>query len=764
MKIPRYRLLLVAFFLGIAFVWFFLDRQGVLQNWENRWMDVNFLYRGPIESSQPVVYVNLDLDSLDILDAESFLPREYYAWIAEGALVLGGARGVLFDVIFKDFEGENADAFNLDYIREDAALFGQTVQNFPDQIVLACNYSEHNYVAGKPELAFPPWPIFMAGPEGWGIPGLIGRTQVESRDQALRVMPWGVEMPSSLILSPGTPGIEDMDPRMKILNAGLAIGSIGVEGLQIEKGKDRLILSGTLEGKAYRREIPLVEGQMEVNWYSQWVSVETEDGHPDLYLQDPYNPMVSVGHVVKKIADWLWASENNPEEARAIEGWFRTHFEGRLVFVGPTDPYFGDRSPTPIDIGPVPRVSVYGNIAKMLADERFIVRMPEWFLFLFLPLMYLYCLFVLRDQNSNIAIGAGKVMAILILYVVFALELFKQFGVALPVAGPVSAAFAESAAIIGLRLWRTELQKRRITKLFGTYVSRDVVRQMVNAEVEPRLGGERTEITAFFSDIEDFTRISEVMEPEKLVNLMNTYLDAMTTELEAARGTLDKTIGDAIVAIFGAPVPLPVPAAAAMQVAVAMQEQQARLREIWKNSEEEFPEGVYRMETRIGFHLGPAIVGNMGSQKRFTYTMMGDTVNLAARLEGCCKHYGVRILTTLQTVKASGAEKEKFLLRELDCIRVMGRSEAVTIFELIDARSACSDNDFNCVEAYAYGLKAYREQLWEEAQHWLSKAETLERRNGDKANPSRVLYERVGQFASHPPPVDWDGSFNLASK
>ena len=169
--------------------------------------------------------------------------------------------------------------------------------------------------------------------------------------------------------------------------------------------------------------------------------------------------------------------------------------------------------------------------------------------------------------------------------------------------------------------------KGRIKGMFGSYVSSDLVEQMVESGEEPSLGGEEQQITAYFSDVQSFSAFSELLSPTGLVDLMNEYLTAMTNILQEERGTLDKYIGDAIVAMYGAPIPMSDHAYQGVKTAVRMQMEQVELRKKWKAEGDKWPDIVSKMQTRIGLNTGTATVGNMGALDRFNYTMMGDMVN-----------------------------------------------------------------------------------------------------------------------------------------
>jgi adenylate cyclase len=263
------------------------------------------------------------------------------------------------------------------------------------------------------------------------------------------------------------------------------------------------------------------------------------------------------------------------------------------------------------------------------------------------------------------------------------------------------------------------------------------------------LGGEETDISAFFSDIQGFTTISEKLSPRQLVALLNDYLTEMTDILLAHGGTVDKFEGDAIVAFFGAPTALPDHADTACRCALAMQARLAQLEKIWED------QGRPGLNTRIGICSGTAVVGNMGSRNRLDYTMMGDTPNTASRLEGANKIYGTKILASASTARAATGVR----FREIDAVRLKGKNRAITVFEPMELASRITPADEWLIANYQKALTAYREGKWETA---ASLFDSILIQHPDD-RPSQVMVARCEQFKKDPP-VSWDGVFVLMRK
>jgi adenylate cyclase len=293
---------------------------------------------------------------------------------------------------------------------------------------------------------------------------------------------------------------------------------------------------------------------------------------------------------------------------------------------------------------------------------------------------------------------------------------------------------------------------KRGLRSFGKYVPADVVRQILASGGEAELGGQKASLTIFFTDIADFTTISERLEPEALVDQLGEYFEAMSGALrQQPPGTLDKFIGDSIMAFWGAPLPNPDHAVTACRAALACQERLKELQEKW------IREGKPLFHQRIGINTGEVIVGNMGSANRLNYTVVGDTVNTASRFEGLNKLYGTRIIIGQSTWDLV---KERFVARPLDLVSVKGSMKGVRIYELM-AEAADADDRTRAIAALGEtALNLYLERRWDEAAESCRKI--LELNHGDE--PARILIERCRLMRENPPPGDWNGVHRIESK
>jgi adenylate cyclase len=292
--------------------------------------------------------------------------------------------------------------------------------------------------------------------------------------------------------------------------------------------------------------------------------------------------------------------------------------------------------------------------------------------------------------------------------------------------------------------------RRLISGLFGTYVPKELVAEMSKNPEEYSMRGETREMTVLFSDVRDFTSISEGLPAEELRELMNTYLSAMTEVIQETRGTIDKYIGDAIMAFWGAPLGDPDHPKHALEAALDMQ------RRVRTLDPEFIKRGWPPLHIGVGVNCGPMNVGDMGSRFRRAYTVMGDAVNIASRIEGLTKEYGVGTLVTENMVRCAPG----FVYREIDKVAVKGRTEGIGIFEPLGKQDEVAESVLQEVERFHKALELYRKQRWEDAEALL--------RNLSHAAPESKLYrtylKRIQQFREHTPGPAWNGLWVFTTK
>jgi adenylate cyclase len=332
-------------------------------------------------------------------------------------------------------------------------------------------------------------------------------------------------------------------------------------------------------------------------------------------------------------------------------------------------------------------------------------------------------------------------------YAGLALILFDR-ALALPLTEPALAGLAALAMMIGYRFVVADREERFLRKSFAFYLAPEVIDTMVASGKMPALGGEMRNVTMFFSDLSGFSSIAETMTPGELVTLMNEYLSAMTDVIESHGGYVDKYIGDSIVAMFGAPAHDAAHARNAVRAALKCHE---RLAELNAGNAAFAGRGLSH---RIGLNSGEAVVGNIGSRRRFNYTVMSDTVNVASRLEGANKYYGTAIMASEATVAQTG---DTFAWRELDAIRVLGRGEAIKVFEPLADKGMESDEQKKVAAAYGAGLARWRAREFAEAVEAFESAGAID--------PASALFaKRARALAANPPPAEWTPVNTLEGK
>lgn len=425
-------------------------------------------------------------------------------------------------------------------------------------------------------------------------------------------------------------------------------------------------------------------------------------------------------------------------------------FKNKIVLVGPTAMGIFDLRVTPF--GTVfPGLEIHANVVDSILQNDFLQK-PAWSaIFDIAAMLTAGLLLGIFLPRFGVVPGALLSGALFGGYIVLCQYLFSLKGLILNLVYPLLVVLIIYVAITAYRYLSEAKQKRFIKDAFSTYLAPSVVSQLIQSPDKLVLGGEKRVITALFSDVQGFTSISEKLTPHELVELLNEFLTEMTDVILDHEGTVDKFVGDAIIAFFGAPNPLVNQAEVACRACVDMQKRLARLRAKWET--EHRPE----LKMRIGMCTGPAVVGNMGSKSRMDYTMMGDTVNTAARLEGVNKVYGTFTMVAATTFDKVG---DGVVGREIDAIIVFGKKEPVKVYELVGYPEDIDQQLRTTLDSYAQGLNAYRQQDWNRAIIFFNQA--LETTPND--GPSQTLLARCNQYKLDPPAADWNGAFSMLTK
>jgi len=434
----------------------------------------------------------------------------------------------------------------------------------------------------------------------------------------------------------------------------------------------------------------------------------------------------------------------------------------KIYLVGSTAASMFDLVNAPMDEN-YPGVEVHASLVNSFLTQSFIQRFSTFenaLIVMFCGLLIGMLCFVFKPQFGMIITVCGALA-----YVLFALYVFGTQRLWIDMARPLLSIFLTFSAVMAYRYITEERDKKFLHATFKQYLSPELIDQMYSEKKSPSLGGDEGVRTAFFTDIQSFSTFSEKLgSPTRLVELLNEYLTAMTDILLTRYGTLDKYEGDAIIAFFGAPMEMPDHAAAACHTALDMQRKLAELRKKWTSEGDKWPEIVHQMRMRIGLNTGVITTGNMGSAVRMNYTMMGDAVNLAARLESAAKQYGVYTMISQATTDAVGKE---FLVRMVDKITVVGKTEPVTVYELIGLASDPDPRYLELLPVYHKGLDLFYARQWQDAIEQLGRAHELEPLRDiapAQMSPSKKIMQYAQHFQHSPPDKGWDGVMNLSSK
>jgi len=503
---------------------------------------------------------------------------------------------------------------------------------------------------------------------------------------------------------------------------------------------------GSLEVQAVRLYLGLPTTQLSVNFNQ--IGVARIDFGDKLRLKPDFTGHMQINYrgprgsyLYKSIADVV---TKNFEPGT---------FKGKIVLVGASATGIGDQRSTPYGGIDYPGVEVHANVIDNILHQQFLVRGARqvlWdvltILFLGIPLGILMALV----QPRWMWLGAGLLIPLVAVdYGAFLHGWWLNFTV------PAMTLVGNVVLVSLYRVVFEEKEKRKVRAEFSNYLSPEVIRRLL---VDPRLvDPKKTDITVMFSDIRGFTTISEKLDAQELAVFLNQYLSDMTRIVFKTNGTLDKYIGDAVMAFWGAPFEEPGHATKACNAALDMMKRVRELQKVWK------AEGKPSLDIGIGLNTGVASVGRMGSSLRRGYTALGDTVNLSSRLEGLNKDYSTNIIvneTTYQSAKDDG-----FVFCELDLIRVKGKLQPVTIYQLMGrqvdlAAEGRAEEVRLQVEQFTRARELFRNRKWEAAQRAFQ--EFLDRWPED--GPSRAYWKRCQDYLFDEPPINWDGVFVMTHK
>ena len=734
---------------------------GFINTIENKVLDLRFKVRGTIPHGDEVVIIAIDERTLDDLGRWPF-PRRYFAEAVKN-LNDWGVRVLVFDMIFSepdvysgittvDYISENI----LSIIEHDSKLtvffaearttldsdyhFAKELRNTPKVVLgyffhrnkkeiahLTEEDQEEFFKAIKSSKTRIPWkdsPTANKDSVTWGVmpePNIKIISDAATEFGFFNVFPDGDGTIRWAQLIMTDEEKEDLFPSLALEAARTYLD---IRQLHICIGDDgvyKIVMDDTysqkrLDGKEGELEIPVdPHGRMLINYRGGMRTF-------------PYYSFTDVYHGEPSLAE---------------------EFENKIAIIGTVAMGTYDLRVTPLG-GDFPGIEVNATIIDNILHQDFLSE-PRWapFLVIFVILFFGILLgFILPRVNA----WQGAVISLFLVlgWMGYAEYMFRAKLAWIGIVPPLVTIALAYTTLTLVRYIIVERAGRQIKSAFEFYVPEAVVDEIIKDPAKLTLGGERKDVSILFSDIAGFTTFSENLSPEELVHILNEYLTAMTDVVFTHRGLLDKYIGDAIMAVYGAPLEQPDHHLKACLTALDMMTSLEHLQEKWES------EGRPKLEIRIGVNSGFAAVGNMGSEKRFDYTVMGDNVNLASRLEGINKIYGTNIIISESTYEHVN---QLILCRELDLVRVKGKTKPVKIYEVLGKHNGNPELQ-SLVHLFEKALAAARERDWDVALAIFK--EVHERFPDDK--PTALYLDRITEARHNPPEADWDGVFDIKTK
>ncbi|MBO5236590.1 MAG: CHASE2 domain-containing protein [Spirochaetaceae bacterium] len=430
-------------------------------------------------------------------------------------------------------------------------------------------------------------------------------------------------------------------------------------------------------------------------------------------------------------------------------------FTGAFCIIGNSATGNTDLGTTPF-VARYPNVGTHGNTYNTIINQEFIQPMDWQQSFLIAVIFALIFSWFGMKMNLKFQMIIGITSNILL--PVLSIVLMHFWRIWMPFFGAFLVLFLTYISVVVLRFVYTEQDKRFIKHAFSTYLSKDVVNDIISNPEKLALGGTEREITALFSDIKSFSSLSENVTPSQLVSILNDYLTRMSDLILDQSGTIDKYIGDAIVSFFGAPVDLPDHAFRACAAAVRIKQAEEKLNEEYA-ANQNLPMPIL---TRIGINTGNMVVGNMGTSSKMNYTIMGNHVNIAARLEGVNKVYNSWILVSENTWQAAnrGEHEGELAARRLDKVRVMGIDKPIQLYNILGFTEEMTDAELSAIKLFHEGLDAYLCKKFTEAKRFFEQTVTL----NPKDRTPQVFIDRCKKYITTPPPENWDGVMTMSTK
>lgn len=701
----RYPLWLIASIIfGITLITLILQLIPAIHGLELKTIDWRFQWRGPLTIEQsPIVIVTIDDQSYESLQTQWPWPRHFYANVIEN-LTEAGAKVIGLDVILDspDGHGKASD------LRLAAAI--DSLKN----VVLAGKVEDTGQYRSYPVLV-KPLSILLEADSSWGI------TAIQSDPDGMHRQYFVVQNYQNELLP--SFGLEVLRKYLDIPDSE----AIQVTDGKVQVGKLSVLLSQ--------------EGLMRINFV----------GPVGSFPRYSYDSVIDDERF--DLGDYdldFFSTSLLPTDV----------FVDKIVLIGSTMSELHDNFPTPFfefkdhqgnyRKAEMPGVEIHANAIWTILNQAYftdISPLPS-LLILILLIIFMYVV-VLRFSTTWSVI---TFFGLLIMYNLLQFFLFSQYRVVMAMVAPTIGMTISFVAATIYEYVLTQHEKRLILGAFERFVPQKVVKELIAHPEKLQLGGEERFLTVLFMDLADFTSVSENVKPTELVSIINAYLTEMTDIVFKYDGIIDKYEGDALMAEFGTPVFFEDHAVKACFAALEM------LRKLRSMNFSHYAKGISRLDCRIGINSGNMIVGNMGSKNVFDYTAMGDSVNLASRLEGANKMYRTHIMISEDTYKLV---KDAVISRPLDLIRVKGRQKPVRVLEVISRRDdRLPANVRSMLPVFVNGIRYYHQRDWQKAEDCFKFCLDSVPDDG----PATEYIRRVKEFTQNPPTEDWDGVYTMHTK
>ena len=676
-----------------------------LHSLELKTHDWRFQWRGPVSvDDSPIVIVTIDDPSFESLPERWPWPRSYYAHVIEN-LTEAGAAVIGIDVILDipDRINEGSDL-----------LMAQAIKN-SGRVVLAgkvegSGRSRSYFVPVKPIE------VLLEADGSWGITaiqsdpdGIHRQYTVAQHYQNENLPSFGLEVLRKYLEIPASEEVAFFQTHVELKDVKIPL--------------------------TYERQM-FIDFAGPVGTFPQY-SFDTVIDDEDFLLKEDYD------------IDYF-STSLLPDGV----------FKDKIVLIGSTVSELHDNFPAPFfeykdrsgnyRKAETPGVEIHANAIRTILNENYYHQFP-YFLSLLILLVFISLVFFIVIRMSTLWSIVISI-AILLLYNFTQFYIFSNYRIIMEMLAPTLAISLSFVAATVYDYLATQREKRMIMGAFQQFVPEKVVQELLAHPEKLQLGGEERFLSVLFMDLANFTSVSEKLKPTDLVNLINIYLTEMTEIVFKYDGIVDKYEGDALMAEFGAPVNFDDHAVKACFAAIEMQERLKKL------DLSKYKDVITSLSCRIGINSGHMIVGNMGSRNVFDYTVMGDAVNLASRLEGANKMYGTHIMISEDTYKLV---KEEVVSRPLDLIRVKGRQKPVRVLEVIGRRDQKMPESLrNMLPVFVNGIRYYHLRDWKRSEECFHFCLDVAPADG----PSKEYLRRVQEYQQTPPPEDWDGVYTMLSK